>query len=68
MNKTPNNTEKLLKSPNGVFRRLYKSPQIEIVLLDIEISLALESDPPDGPYETMNYYQKTDNFRNSNLT
>ena len=29
----------------------YIPPQIEIVLLDNEISLVLESSPPSGPYE-----------------
>lgn len=30
----------------------YESPAIEIVLLDNEISLALESSPPNGPTES----------------
>lgn len=33
-------------------KRQYKSPQIELIRLDNEISLALESDPP--TYETDN--------------
>jgi hypothetical protein len=32
--------------------KLYKSPQIEKISLDNEISLALESSPPDGPSES----------------
>jgi hypothetical protein len=32
-------------------KKKYRSPEIEIVVLDNEISLALESTPPDGPEE-----------------
>jgi hypothetical protein len=32
----------------------YTAPLIEIIKLDYEISLALESEPPVGPYEGKN--------------
>ena len=32
-------------------KKKYTAPVIEIILLDNEISLALESTPPDGPGE-----------------
>jgi hypothetical protein len=32
-------------------KRIYKNPLIELIELDNEISLALESTPPDGPGE-----------------
>jgi hypothetical protein len=35
----------------------YTAPHIEIVILDNEISLALESNPPSGPSETLNSFQ-----------
>jgi hypothetical protein len=41
------NTNKSIKS-------IYLKPTIEVVLLDNEISLALESSPPVGPGETIN--------------
>lgn len=47
-----NNRTQLLKSPIGGFKRLYTSPRIELIILDNEISLALESSPPAGPEET----------------
>ena len=34
-------------------KKIYCTPCIEIILLDNEISLALESAPPLGPGETM---------------
>ena len=40
-----------LKSPCGGFRVPYIAPRIEIISLDNEISLALESTPPVGPEE-----------------
>jgi len=51
MKQAINNSASLLKSPFGGFRRLYTSPRIEIILLDNEISLALQSAPPGGPGE-----------------
>lgn len=33
-------------------KKKYKTPRIEIIFLDNEISLALESTPPMGPNET----------------
>jgi hypothetical protein len=35
----------------------YIKPHIEIIFLDNEISLALESSPPSGPSETLNSIQ-----------
>jgi len=35
-------------------KRVYSQPKILFVKLDNEISLALESAPPDGPNEVMN--------------
>ena len=49
-----NNRTQLLKSPIGGFRRFYTSPRIELIILDNEISLALESSPPVGPEESSN--------------
>ncbi len=34
--------------------KTYTAPIIELIVLDNEISLALESSPPAGPYETNN--------------
>ncbi len=48
-------------------KKVYLSPQIECVKLDNEISLALESAPPEGPDEVMNNtpnYFNTDPFKN----
>lgn len=58
-----NHTAQLLKSPNGGFRGLYTTPVIELIKLDNEISLALQSAPPDGPGEVNNNYPAT--FSNS---
>ncbi len=33
-------------------KKIYSTPRIEIIVLDNEISLALESSPPVGPEET----------------
>jgi hypothetical protein len=33
-------------------KKIYTAPEIELVELDNEISLALESSPPEGPGET----------------
>ncbi|MGC9150177.1 MAG: hypothetical protein ACP5F6_00230 [Microbacter sp.] len=35
-------------------KRIYIAPEIETIQLDHEISLALESTPPNGPDETLN--------------
>lgn len=42
-------------------KRIYKAPEIEIVELDHEISLALESVPPVGPLESKNMDQSSTN-------
>jgi hypothetical protein len=36
------------------YKRIYIAPQIELIELDNDISLALESNPPLGPEETNN--------------
>jgi hypothetical protein len=38
-------------------KKKYIKPSIEIIFLDYEISLALESAPPAGPSETLNTVQ-----------
>ena len=38
-------------------KKKYIKPRIEIIFLDNEISLALESAPPVGPNETLNSIQ-----------
>jgi hypothetical protein len=38
-------------------KKQYTIPAIEIIILDNEISLALESSPPAGPSETLNSIQ-----------
>jgi hypothetical protein len=38
---------------NTMEKKKYTAPRIEWIPLDNEISLALESSPPDGPGETM---------------
>jgi hypothetical protein len=45
-------------------KKSYISPQIELVELDNEISLALESTPPAGPSETRNHIS-TDSYTNT---
>lgn len=41
-------------------KRRYIHPDVICVSLDNEISLALESNPPDGPGETMNFIPAMD--------
>ncbi len=38
-------------------KKIYTAPQLELILIDNEISLALESAPPAGPSETLNSVQ-----------
>jgi hypothetical protein len=38
-------------------KKKYIKPRIQIIFLDYEISLALESSPPVGPSETLNSVQ-----------
>ena len=45
-----------LQTPPLGGRGAYTAPCIEIIKLDNEISLALESDPPVGPGEVNNNY------------
>lgn len=35
-------------------RKSYKTPEVEHILIDNEISLALQSYPLDGPFESLN--------------
>jgi hypothetical protein len=49
-------------------KRVYSQPEITVMRLDNEISLALESAPPDGPNEVMNTvpeYFNNDPFKNN---
>jgi len=66
MKQLTNNTASLLKSPCGGFRGLYTAPCIEIITLDNEISLALQSTPPDGPDEGYNNFDQPEKF-NANI-
>ena len=36
-------------------KKTYIAPSIELIMLDNQISLALESSPPVGPEETVNF-------------
>lgn len=51
-----------------MIKKIYRIPQIEVIELDNEIALVLESNPPAGPDETKNslypYYQSNDQFKN----
>ncbi len=38
-------------------KKKYIAPQVELITIDNEISLALESAPPAGPSETLNSVQ-----------
>ena len=38
-------------------KKKYIAPQVELITIDNEISLALESSPPVGPSETLNSIQ-----------
>jgi hypothetical protein len=42
-------------------KKKYISPSIELVVLDNEISLALESNPPEGPNESAFLIHTTNN-------
>ena len=49
-------------------KRIYTNPIIELIKLDNEISLALESSPPAGPDEGTLFapeYSKYDSFKNN---
>lgn len=48
---------------NADREKCYSSPLIEQIIIDHEISLSLQSDPPAGPDELTQ--QNTENFRNS---
>ncbi|MFZ4582957.1 MAG: hypothetical protein ACOYM7_09940 [Paludibacter sp.] len=40
-------------------KKTYIAPKVELITLDNEISLALESSPPPGPSETVNFNQQS---------
>jgi len=49
-------------------KRIYKCPSIELIKLDNEISLVLQSEPPLGPGESLSLvpeYFGNDPFRNN---
>jgi len=46
-------------------KKKYIAPQIKLIELDSEISLALESAPPVGPSESYNNVSSPDHFNNS---
>jgi hypothetical protein len=58
----------MIKTQQKIRRKIYLKPEIISVKLDNEISLALESNPPDGPFETQNTIQtsNTHPFKNQN--
>lgn len=53
--------ETIINKKNNICssKTVYKVPTIERIKLDNEISLALESEPPYGPDETMNSIDKS---------
>ena len=48
---------------NNIAKRIYLNPTIEFILIDNEISLALQSEPPAGPGESLSLAQE---FMNNN--
>jgi len=63
MKQAINNSASLLTPPvGGQGTRKYLKPRIEIIFLDNEISLALESSPPAGPSETNNRFKTNESF------
>lgn len=67
MQNSKKNTDQLLTSHSGCLGA-YKAPRIEMIVLDNEISLQLESNPPLGPGEGTSLspmYLKNDLFKNS---
>lgn len=48
-------------------KTIYTTPEIEILFLDNDISLALESSPPEGPDEGYNKNSTPDYFNNNPL-
>lgn len=67
--------EELLSNKNNYtmenHKKKYTIPQLELVLLDNEIALALESNPPLGPNETREMtipdYFKNDPYKISSI-
>jgi len=67
MKQTTNNNAHLF-IPSSERRGAYTAPRIEIIFLDNEISLALESSPPAGPDESASLapeYMKYDPFKSN---
>ena len=51
-------------------KKTYNAPQVELILIDNEISLALASTPPEGPGEIVqnsNQYFTNEPFKSSGL-
>ena len=46
-------------------KKTYIAPLIELIKLDNEISLALESTPPVGPSEVSNFNQNPEYYENT---
>ncbi len=48
-------------------KKKYLAPQVQLIALDNEISLALQSGPPEGPEETLNinveYFNNNNSFK-----
>jgi len=48
-------------------KKKYSAPQVQLIALDNEISLALQSGPPEGPGETVNsnveYFNNNNSFK-----
>lgn len=52
----------MISKINNIEKRNYSTPIVELIKLDSAISLILESDPPEGPGESMN---KTPDYFNN---
>jgi len=50
--RTRNTKHETRNKINTMEKKIYNTPQIELIILDNEISLALESTPPAGPDES----------------
>jgi hypothetical protein len=52
---------------NIMEKKKYTTPQVQLIALDNEISLALQSGPPEGPGETVNsnveYFNNNNSFK-----
>lgn len=50
---------------NHIFKRAYLMPEIQQIMLDKDISLQLESNPPTLPNEVRNNLPNSDYFNNN---